>query len=193
MTEHRFDGLRLGATLLVTALATSACASGGHHGPRGGPPGGGPGGGERPSLIVRPGALLLVDFDSDHDLRVTRAEMQASASAAFTRADANKDSALSPIEYGALAEAHLGTADSTPGRLYFDSDANGAITAAEFAAGAEALFNQFDADHDGVVTRAEMVQRFEPAFQRGPGDEGGMMRGGPGGGRRGPGGGGPGG
>lgn len=189
MTISWFGGARLGAAFLLTILATAACASGpSHHGARrGGPPGAMMGAGERPSLVVRPGALLLIDLDANRDLTLTRAEMQAGASAWFAKADANRDGAITPIEYSAFAEAHLGTADSIPGRLFFDSNADGQITPAEFSSGMEALFNQFDADHDGAVTRAEMVQRFEPAFQRGPGGEGGMM-GGQGRGRRGPGG-----
>jgi hypothetical protein len=180
----------------IAALSVGACASSG--GPRGGPGGpGGPGGGrmsgaERPSVIVRPGALLMVAFDADGDLAISRAEYDAGTAPMFARADANHDASITPIEFTNWTELYLGTSESSPGRLSFDTNADGSITKAEFDAEMNALFGQFDADKNGVITRKEMVQRLELGPQGGAGGPG---AGGMGGGGRGrpPGGGPPGG
>jgi len=178
----------LGGALLLTALA--GCASEPQHhrggGFRGGPGAMRAGGAERPSVIVRPGALLLIDLDADHDLRISRAELEAGARTLFAAGDTNHDGSLSPLEFDALMQAHMGTSDATPGRLSFDANADNAITQAEFTAGLTVLFNSLDANGDGYVTRAELIQHFEPpAAAPEPGQQQPQDGGGYGGGRRG--------
>src|SRR5262245_2087955 len=62
---------------------------------------GGPGGGFRTPEgvgVVSPGALLFASFDANHDGKVTMAEIEAGAAAAFTVADKNKDGAVTGFE-----------------------------------------------------------------------------------------------
>jgi hypothetical protein len=139
-------------------------------------------GADIPSVIARPGALLLAGLDRDGDFMVSSAEVDAGADKQFVHADANGDGLVSPLEFSAWSSAALGTSDSTPGRLSFDSSSDGQISKAEFLAGVRALFAQFDADKNGQVARSEMVQQLKLPEREGPGIGGGQMmgrRGGP--------------
>jgi hypothetical protein len=161
--------LRLALALFAAGLGAAACAGEPHGGGRGGRFGG-MDAAERPSVIVRPGALLLEGMDANRDLAVTRAELDAAIDPLFAAADANHDGALSPVEFSLWSEKYLGTAEATPGRMSFDTNQNGLITKQEFTARLVLLFNEYDANHDGVVTRQELVQRLD--IRSGPSTDG---------------------
>jgi hypothetical protein len=121
-------------------------------------------------------------MDTNGDLVVSGQEFDAGLTPSFARADADGSGGISPIEFANWSTAALGTTDATPGRLSFDTTADGNITKVEFDAGMRTLFSQFDADKDGGVNRAEMVQRLQLPDRMGPGGPmGGRMVGRPGG------------
>jgi hypothetical protein len=169
------------AAALTAALASLAACAGG---PKGPPAGAvrpvGARGMDVPSVITRPGALLLAGLDANGDFAISKQEAETGADKQFVHADANGDGLVAPLEFAAWANSALGTSDSTPGRLSFDTSSDGQITQAEFIAGVRALFAQFDADQDGQVARSEMVQQLKLPDREGP-----MMGGGPMMGRRG--------
>lgn len=182
----------VGCILLVGALV--ACAGGpGRHGPRGrGPGGGGPEDMAGPRLLKTSAGLLLASFDSNQDMQVTRAELNAGIDRAFARADANGDGDIAPLEFETFAKASLDGGKSPPFRLDFDRDVDGRITHKEFAAELTAIADGLDADKDGVLSHDELMKASEAqasprARGEGPGagGPGGGDGGAPGGGRRG--------
>lgn len=160
--------------LLVGALA--ACAGGpGRGGPRG-PGGRGPGGGPEaagePRALKTSAGLLLSSFDADHDLQVTREELNAGIDRAFAHYDLNGDQDISPLEFEAFAKAALDDGKSPPFRLDFDRDVDGRITPKEFRAELSAIFDSLDADKNGVLSHAELLKASEAeARKRAPGGD----------------------
>lgn len=183
----------VGCILMVGALA--ACASGpSRHGPRGG--GRGPGGGPEDMAAPRPlktsAGLLLASFDADHDMEISRTELNAGIDRAFARADQNNDGDIAPLEYEGFAKAALDGGKSPPFRLDFDRDVDGRISLQEFRAELTAIADSLDADKNGALSHAELLKASETQpGARGPGS--GPRAGGPGGGEGGPPGGGRGG
>ena len=116
---------------------------------------------------------MFVSFDADGDLSTTRAEMEASLSREFARADANRDASLHPIEFQNWANIALGGGQVGPYRLDFDRNVDNLITREEFDAEIRARFAEYDADESGALGRSEFVrlvgQARTPTPRRDPG------------------------
>lgn len=90
-----------------------------------------------------------------------RERMQASSEAAFDRADADGDGALSREEYGNLGEARRQLVrESMAARTFarLDADDSGSLSGAELSRRVARLAT-LDADGDGLVSRDEMPRR----------------------------------
>ena len=89
---------------------------------------------------------------------ITRQAAQAQITAAFRRADANGDGALTRAEADAAAR-RIGPGARDAGAMFdrADADGNGRATLAETMAGPMTLFDRADRNRDG---------RLEPAEQR---------------------------
>jgi hypothetical protein len=171
--------LRLSAALMAT-LALAACAGSGPPARRGGGPGGPEmGSAYRQSSVLSGAALLFVQFDTDGDYAVSRAELDAGVAKEWARASGGA-TALTPIQFDVWAAKALGGPNMGPYRLAFDSNVNNEITQAEFAAALVDKFTTWDKDRDGRVTRADMVERL-PEMRRPQGAPGGMPQRPPGG------------
>lgn len=103
-------------------------------------------------------ALMLVSFDADADLSVTRAEAESGIAREFARADANADGALSPIEFQNWSNLVLGGTQIGPFRLDFDRNVDNTITREEFETELRARVTSYDADENGAISRPEFVR-----------------------------------
>lgn len=103
-------------------------------------------------------ALMLVSFDTNFDLAVTRDEAEAGFAREWTRADANNDSSLQPIEFTSWSNVVLGGSQIGPYRLDFDRNVDNAITRDEFDTELRARFSQYDSDENGSLSRTEFVR-----------------------------------
>ena len=108
--------------------------------------------------------------DADNDGRISAQEHAAAAQAKFKRMDANHDGKLTAEERAqhrtgaedAGSHRRAGADDAGPhrrGMATMDADNDGAVTRAEHAAGAKAMFDRMDANHDGRLAADEMSQR----------------------------------
>lgn len=140
-------GLKLWAATGCAALL-AACASG-----RGGDAN------EPIRALLSADTLMFVSFDANGDLSVSSAESDAGIGREFSRADANSDSALQPIEFQNWANVVLGGGQMGPFRLDFDRNVDNAITREEFESEIRARFRDYDADESGSLTRSEFVRR----------------------------------
>jgi hypothetical protein len=143
------------------AAALAACASGGRGHDN-----------EPIRALVSADAMLLIGFDSDGDLSVSMAEVEAGIPREFARADANADGSLQPIEFQNWSATTLGGAQMGPYRLDFDRNVDNLITRQEFEAEILARARAYDANENGALTRAEFVrvvgQARPPAERREP-------------------------
>lgn len=103
-------------------------------------------------------ALMLVSFDTNGDLSVSRDEAEAGFAREFTRADADANGALSPIEFSSWSNLVLGGAQIGPYRLDFDRNVDNVITREEYDTELRARFSQYDADENGALSRTEFVR-----------------------------------
>ncbi|MBL8545987.1 MAG: hypothetical protein JNL81_05950 [Hyphomonadaceae bacterium] len=103
-------------------------------------------------------ALMLVSFDTNDDLAVSREEAEAGLAREWTRADANSDGTLQPIEFTNWSNLVLGGSQIGPYRLDFDRNVDNSITREEFDAELRARFTQYDADENGSLSRTEFVR-----------------------------------
>lgn len=114
-------------------------------------------------------ALMLVSFDTNGDLNVTREESEAGFAREWTRADADANGSLTPIEFSNWSNAVLGGAQIGPYRLDFDRNVDNVITREEFDNELRARFSQYDSDESGSLSRAEFVRlvgQARPPVQR---------------------------
>jgi hypothetical protein len=144
--------LRLvGAASLAIGLA--ACASGPQ---RGGP--GGPGGRAEPAAeTVAPDALILLEFDTNHDRTVSSEELRAGIAADWAQV-AKAAPAIGHIALREWLVSVLGSDEFDFGPVGFDTNFDGAVTQNEFTAALTQRFTVLDANKDGNVTRAELVR-----------------------------------
>lgn len=145
-------------TLVLTlcgAAALTACASGNGRGP-------GPGG-EPVRALMSGDALMFVSFDADGDLSITQQEIAAGIAREFTRADANGDGALAPIEFQSWSHAVLGGSQMGPYRLDFDRNVDNSITRAEFETEIRARVADYDEDRSGALARSEFIRLINQA------------------------------
>jgi Ca2+-binding EF-hand superfamily protein len=121
-------------------------------------------------------ALMYATFDADRDLRLTMDEVQAGVAMEFTRADANRDGSLQPIEFQNWSNLVLGGGSTGPYRLDFDRNVDNLITAEEFTNELTARARDYDADEDGVIVRGDFIrvigQARQPGAQRRPAPDG---------------------
>lgn len=101
---------------------------------------------------------MLVSFDADGDLSVSAAEIDAGLVREFSRADANSDGRLTPIEFQSWSSLVLGGSQLGPFRLDFDRNVDNSITREEFDTEVRARVGQYDADESGALARAEFVR-----------------------------------
>lgn len=130
-------------------------------------------------------------IDANKDGKLDAADREARRTAAFDRMDANKDGSISRAEFAAMRPGmagrgggqgghpgmHAGMHARGMGRAMImqraDSDRDGGVTRAEFAANAASRFDQADSNRDGQLTpaerqasRAAMRERMHEAMQR---------------------------
>jgi hypothetical protein len=134
--------------LLAGATLTAACG--------GGP--GGPGGADPVRALLSGDAMMLVSFDTDGDLNITGAEVDAGLAREFARADTGGDGALTPIEFQNWSHAVLGGGPMGPYRLDFDRNVDNSITHDEFDAEIRARVRTYDENGDNVLTRNEFTR-----------------------------------
>lgn len=139
------------AALLGAACVTTACASGG--------------GGDRGQRLPEPvrvllsaDALVLGSGDTNGDLAIDVAERDAVIAREWARADANRDGALTPIEFQEWTSVALGGTNTPPYRLDFDRNVDNSITQAEFETELRSRFDDYDANDDGRVVRSEFLR-----------------------------------
>jgi len=149
------------AALAGAALVLGGCASGG-----------GPSSQRNEPIraLLSADTMMLVSFDTDADLSVATAEIDAGLEREFTRADTNGDGSLSPIEFQNWANAVLGGGQLGPYRLDFDRNVDNVITRAEFDTEIRARVSDYDEDASASLSRSEFVrlvgQARPPAPQR---------------------------
>jgi hypothetical protein len=136
------------AVLVLAAAAVAGCASGSE--------------GRRVEplrALLSVDALVFSGFDSDDDLRISAAEIEAGIAHEWARADANHDASLQPLEFQNWSTTVLGGGQTPPYRLDFDRNVDNAISAEEFRAELLARAHEYDTDEDGALTRADLVRQ----------------------------------
>lgn len=114
-------------------------------------------------------ALMMVSFDSNGDLGISRDEAEAGFAREFARADANGDASLQPIEFSNWSNTVLGGSQIGPYRLDFDRNVDNVISRQEFDTELRARFSQYDGDENGSLSRSEFVRlvgQARPPVQR---------------------------
>lgn len=108
--------------------------------------------------IMSADVMMLVSFDTDGDLSITTAEVDAGLDREFRRADANGDGSLAPIEFSNWSTLVLGGGQMGPYRLDFDRNVDNTITREEFDTEIRARVHDYDADGSGTLSRAEFIR-----------------------------------
>lgn len=134
-------------------------------------------------------ARIFERMDANDDGKIDAADRTERQRTRFERMDANDDGALSYDEFAAGRAAKPGQPAEQPGAgrggrgqtgggmmamaAHADSDGDGAISQAEFAAASMAMFDRADADRNGTVTAAERRAAHQAmgAMQHGPASE----------------------
>jgi len=92
----------------------------------------------------------LKTLDTDGDRALSRAEIEAGASARFAAIDADRDAQITPEEIRAYRQARR--AERQARRLaHFDQDGDGRISEAEFVARRLERMQRLDRNGDGVL------------------------------------------
>lgn len=102
--------------------------------------------------VVGPGALVFASFDRNADGRITVAEIEAGAGAAFAAADKNGDGQLSGFEQSDWAARIGSPTDVMANAMTFDIDLDRAVTQAEFLAGLKRIAAQIQPNGDLLYT-----------------------------------------
>lgn len=154
--------IRIAAGLACMTTALAGCATGG-----------GVPHGNRPDEPIRAlmsaDVMMFVSFDTDGDLSVSAAEVDAGLTREFTRADTSHDGALQPIEFQNWANAVLGGGQLGPYRLDFDRNVDNVITREEFDTEIHARVRDYDQDENGALARSEFIRlvgQTRPARER---------------------------
>ena len=116
--------------------------------------------------LAMPIAFVFVGMDQDGDKRVSRTEVTAGIPAEWANLQNIGGDQISALELAAWSEQTLGTRDSIPSHLSFDTDIDGAISENEFRIRMEAEFEKLDKNKDGTLDRSELVFQM-PTFSRG--------------------------
>lgn len=152
---------------LACAASLVGCASGGDRGP----------GAEPVRALLSADVMLFVSFDANSDLSITQDEITAGLQREFSRADANGDGVLQPIEFQNWSNVALGGLQMGPYRLDFDRNVDNVITREEFDTEIRARASDYDNDENGVLARSEFVRLLGQA--RPPRERAAPMPGGP--------------
>lgn len=129
---------------------------------------------------------MFRQMDANGDGRISAQEHDAGASAMFTRMDANNDGKVSGDETKSMgphgggahggAMKHDGMKHDGMGHdgmlTKADSNQDGAVTAAEHAAAAKAMFDRMDANQDGRIAGTELDSGHQGMREHGHGDGG---------------------
>jgi len=113
---------------------------------------------ERPRLIVAPEALLLMEYDTNHDRIIDRAELEAGISRSWQEVShgANEVSLIALRDW--LTQV-LGAPDLSWSAMSFDHNFDGHITAQEFHDEIAQVFDRLDIRHDNRLTRGELLRQ----------------------------------
>ncbi|MET0555733.1 MAG: hypothetical protein ABW221_22025 [Vicinamibacteria bacterium] len=102
-------------------------------------------------------------MDTNADGKVSPEEHAAGAAKMFAAMDADRNGTVTAAEMTSAHERVTG-GKTTAGSMssaekikVVDGDGDGALTAAEHAAGSRAMFERMDVDRDGFVTAAELA------------------------------------
>lgn len=144
------------SVVAAAALTLAGCAS--SKPGRGGPP---QGGGMAASAringpIARPVSMLFAGMDADHDMIVSRNEVDAMAGVNWNRLAGSKDT-ITALTLAGWLESALGSPDAQPSTVAFDNNFDGQITRLEFETRLQAEFSELDTSKDGRLTRDELV------------------------------------
>ncbi len=134
---------------LMFAAALGACASGATTSSRRDEP---------IRALMSADVMMLVSFDTDGDLSISSAEVDAGLDREFARADANSDGTMQPIEFQNWGNLVLGGGQLGPYRLDFDRNVDNAITRDEFDTEIRARVSDYDEDENGALARSEFVR-----------------------------------
>ena len=108
-------------------------------------------------------ARFCGEADLSRDGRVTRSEFDTIVANEFARASSGA-STMSLSQFSAEQTARF--RDMNFGMLKrLDSDGDGKLSLAEFAAPSERMFDRLDKNHDGVITPDEMKARFRSRYE----------------------------
>jgi hypothetical protein len=113
---------------------------------------------EPPRPEWRPQRNILLQYDSNHDGTVTRAEMEAGLKADFDKIDINRNGCLSEDEVRTENDRRWKQDASTYSPL-IDWQHRGCIDFTEFAGTARSLFDELDVNTDGKLTPQELNPR----------------------------------
>lgn len=121
-------------------------------------------------------AQLLARFDSDGDGRISQAEIDAAAARHAADVDANADGVISAAELETYREARRAEARARRQQHMlerFDANADGQLSAEEFAAAHAQRLQRMDGNGDGVIEADELGRRHKRGDGRRHGPRGG--------------------
>lgn len=123
------------------------------------PPGAVPAGVGREGVrLVKPGALLFANFDTNHDGKITEAEIEAGAQAAFLIADKNHDGQLTGFEQSDWATLMGSAGDVLGNPMEFDTNLDHIVTREEFVSGIHRLAKTLMKPGHDELTYADLIQ-----------------------------------
>ncbi|AOB33640.1 hypothetical protein AKI39_11755 [Bordetella sp. H567] len=108
-------------------------------------------------------AQLLQDADTDHDGKITRAELSQARDRMFSRLDRNGDGYLTQDDFQRQLLSRRAGAGSNGGdrfasmKAVMDKDGDGRVGRDEFVNGPARLFDRADTNHDGTVDATELA------------------------------------
>ena len=124
-----------------------------------------------PSVAFADQEARFESMDTDGDGRISPDEHAAAASRMFEKMDANGDGKVTAAETAAHLrltgkKAEKGEMSAVDKIKMMDTNADGVLSADEYAAGAQSMFEKMDTDHDGYLTRAEVKAGHEKYMHR---------------------------
>lgn len=118
------------------------------------------------TVQARPISLLFTSMDANRDKLVSRVEVESALPAEWKSLQPSFNNKVSALKLTAWAKATLGSADSLPSRLSFDSNLDNQVSEEEFVTRILSDFDRMDEDDDGQLSRAELVFVSAPRIVR---------------------------